>query len=131
MDTLQIVKQNFLEEDPTSQWDPNSRRLTTTDALNIDWWYCNAVSAYTFENKDYTPGINTHYINKETTNCAGKDRIGIIRPVFNDRICDGFVDCFDASDENNVLGQCEIDNELHPFVGNPSVEILDSNVVIH
>ena len=92
-------------------WVKNQGRLTTTDALNIDWFYCIA------DNKYPDQGINRDYIHKATTECAGVDRIGVVREVFNDRICDGFVDCFDLSDENGDLGTCLMEHKQHPHRG--------------
>lgn len=102
--------------DPETLWVKNRHRITTTDAFNLDWFYCKAGSNPLFPNPThpYKTGINRDYINKETTDCEDVDRIGIIRPVFKDRLCDGFVDCFDQSDEES-LGNCELDKTMHPY----------------
>ena len=89
---------------------------TTTDALAVDWFYCDA---QTFE------------ISKKSVQfCKSEDRIGFKkcwnrlhhnfeifiliyhtvktyttswkRPIFSNRVCDGFVDCLDESDEGMV-----------------------------
>ena len=85
-------------------WMRNQRKLTTTDALSIDWFYCSA-------NKD---GINPKFIHKATTECKTKDQVNEQREIFNDRICDGFVDCFDQSDEDGRLAECLIEQTMHP-----------------
>ena len=124
MDTLSIVNEKLMEETFETQglWVKNQGRLTTTDALNIDWFYCIA-------DKENHPlqGINHNVIHKATTECAGVDRIGEIRKVFNDRICDGYVDCFDQSDENDDLGTCLIDDTRHPAKGQCPFEIIGTH----
>ena len=82
-------------------WVRNQRRMTTTDALAIDAFYCDAIS----------PTMNL-------AECAGPDQIGIKRPLFVDLICDGFVDCFDLSDENGKLQKCDEDKARHPLANN-------------
>ena len=111
MDTLRIVNKKLMEETFESQglWVKNQGRLTTTDALNTDWFYCKADNDYPEQKYQ-----NQNFIHKATTKCAGVDRIGEIREVFNDRICDGYVDCFDQSDENGELGTCLIEPKRHP-----------------
>ena len=123
-DTLLVVNSQHLGENHAiwqdkTLWVKNQRRLSTTDAFNIDWFYCKAA-----------PSINADYINKESTQCLRPDRIGVIRPVFKDRICDGFVDCFGKSDEDGGLGKCLVDKTKHEIGGSCSLTLLGTQVHI-
>ena len=69
----------------------SSRRLTTTDALQIQELYCKK---------------NPKFEYKEHVMCASPDELGFSRPVFVDRICDGIKDCHDGSDEDESIFQC-------------------------
>jgi len=68
-----------------------SNRLTTADALTVQWKYCR-----NFENFSY----------KETADCKSKDQFGFKRKVFSDRICDGIGDCPQGEDETGHFGEC-------------------------
>ena len=127
LDNPNIVNDQFMADTFKTQglWVKNQMRLTTTDALNIDWFYCTA------DNKYPDQGINRDYIHKATTKCAGVDRIGVVREVFNDRICDGYVDCFDSSDENGDLGTCLIEPKRHPLNGDCPFAYMGSHNYIH
>jgi len=46
-------------------WMRNQRRLTTTDARSIDWFYCAS-----------QPGINPAFVPKSASWCAGPDQVG-------------------------------------------------------
>jgi hypothetical protein len=70
--------------------------LTTTDALQIQHRYCK-----------YRPG----FIAKPTLNCSSPDRLGIVRPIFMDRICDSIPDCHEGSDEDGTMGTCSLPQE--------------------
>ena len=85
-------------------WLKNQRRLSTTDALSVDWFYCKNPTTKPVE-KD---GINPEFIDKLTVQCVQGDQLGENRPVYKDRICDGFVDCYHQSDEDGRLAQCQI-----------------------
>ena len=88
-------------------WVKNQRRLTTKDALSIDWFYCKSPTSE-------KEGLNPLNIEKSSVTCVDGDLNGLRQPVFKDRICDGFVDCFGLSDEDGRLGKCVENPERHP-----------------
>ena len=70
----------------------DGERMTTTDALQIQWRYCRAREGFEY---------------KSTKTCTSKDKLGFEnRDVFVDRICDGFSDCGESEDELGGLGEC-------------------------
>ena len=52
--------------------------MTTTDALQLTSYYCQ-------DNFDWNP--------KPMTHCQKPDLLGVYRPLFLDRVCDGRIDC--------------------------------------
>ena len=70
--------------------------MSTTDALQIHHRYCR-----------FLPGFES----KETVDCPVPDRVGIIRPVFKDRICDSIPDCEGGVDEDGTMGECAMPEE--------------------
>ena len=74
-------------------WDYNSsKRLTTADALELQWKYCKNL-----------PG----FLYKPSVDCTKRDLLGYKRKVFTDRICDGVGDCPQGEDETGQLHQCK------------------------
>lgn len=65
-------------------------RLSTTDVLQVDIKYCNAVT----------------HPSHATDTCAGGDQTDVVRDVFLDRVCNGINDCNDASDEDGTIRTC-------------------------
>ena len=97
-------------------WLKNRRRMTTTDVFNMDWFFCKANSEYNNNSEDPTKAryydptkdiTNDEYINKDSVMCQTGDRTDVLRPVLKDRLCDGFVDCYNGDDENGVLAECK------------------------
>lgn len=70
----------------------SGERLTTSDALQLQWRYC----------KDRA---NFEY--KETFDCTSTDVLGFNRKVFSDRLCDGKKDCADGEDELGGIANCQ------------------------
>lgn len=72
----------------------NRDKITTTDALQVQWRYC--------QNQQFP---NFQY--KATWDCTSVDFFGFNRPVFTDRLCDGKSDCTGGEDESLTNGNCE------------------------
>ena len=68
-----------------------SSRLTTTDALEVQDFYCSKQPKFEL---------------KEHVMCSKEDELGFFRPVFVDRLCDGIIDCHDESDEDESRFKC-------------------------
>ena len=74
-------------------WGDN-HRMTTADALQIQWKYCRNRLADGFQYK-------------ATQDCTTTDMLGFDRSVFNDRICDARGDCPGGDDEGS-LASCQV-----------------------
>jgi len=68
--------------------------LTTTDAEQGWDLYCK-------DNKALTHPM------EPKTRCLHGDEVGVIRPLFEHKLCDGFNDCLDGEDEDGRLATCE------------------------
>ena len=73
-------------------WGEN-HRMTTADALQIQWKYC--------RNR-----IADGFAYKTRQDCTSTDTLGFDRSVFNDRICDARGDCPGNEDESS-LATCQ------------------------
>lgn len=80
------IRDQYLESGENPTWHSNFK-TTTTDMLQIDHMYC--------RNRQ-------NFQSKETYECQTADRFGTKRPVFKDRLCDGYNDCSDGSDEGEI-----------------------------
>ena len=69
----------------------NAPRMTTEDALQVQYRYCRKMEGFEF---------------KKNVKCTSKDAAGTRRNVFTDRICDGMMDCNGMEDELGGLGEC-------------------------
>ena len=69
-------------------------RMTTTDAQELIWSYCQ--------------DLQNVYEEKTTAKCTTEDKVvsGFYRNVYADRICDGYIDCPNGEDELGGLGKC-------------------------
>ena len=56
---------------------------------------------------------SANYSSNELTHCGVDDNLGVNRPVMVNRICDGFVDCPGAVDEDGTLAECQVDNRVN------------------
>lgn len=70
--------------------------MSTTDALQVHHRYCRF-------RRGFRP--------KTTVDCPTPDRLGVIRPVFQDRICNSIPDCEGGTDEDGTMGQCDLPEE--------------------
>ena len=64
--------------------------MTTTDSLQINTYYCPTSSP-------------AHPLKS----CINEDKFGIIRPIYENRICDGNVDCWGNEDEDGTMASCK------------------------
>ena len=69
---------------------------STTDVLQLKKHYCSGFPD--------TP-------EKKVINCPNPDSLGIIRPIFADRVCDSVPDCEDGADEDGRMGECRMPAE--------------------
>ena len=74
-------------------------RITTMDALQAAFRYCKP--------RGFHP--------KETIDCKTPDGAGVIRKVFLNRLCDGYIDCPNGEDENGDMAKCK---PAHPPTAN-------------
>ena len=70
-------------------------RVTTTDAKQLQHVYCE-LDTVNFPNFEF----------KQTVSCTSDDRLGIVRELFADRLCDNVADCGDGEDESGDLANC-------------------------
>ena len=86
-------------------WGPGSRgysnRVTTMDALQLQYRYCVARDA------NFKP--------KEHTTCSSASDVGIHPLVFIDRLCDGVKDCPDGEDEGGMVPCIEAQDRCSHF----------------
>ena len=69
----------------------SGRKMTTTDALQLEAMYCEQMPQYQ---------------QKSTIACPTVDKFGFNRPVFSDRLCDNRKDCTNGEDEGTIA-QCQ------------------------
>ena len=81
------LRSQYANGDGSLIWPSNLNGPTTTDMLEV---------------QQMCRTMDSDFVLKETVNCLNADRFGVIRPVFTDRLCDGFRDCDDGSDEGDI-----------------------------
>ena len=80
-----VLKQKYAAKNGGINTFEMGPRLTTTDALQLQWLYCSNDEGFEY---------------KETVDCFSKDIFGFPRKVFRDRLCDGYFDCPFGEDES-------------------------------
>merc|ERR1712176_941399 len=66
--------------------------MTTTDSLQFEDMYCKEMPQYRA---------------KPAVTCQSTDHFGFTRPLYTDRLCDGYSDCPNGEDEDGTIAPCD------------------------